>query len=81
MIEEIKNQKRRNLKSKKQAFLDNPFHWLNELDQDETKNFDIEAHIDNLESNEEIEFKVIKLYDCTVLEDIKELALKKTGTF
>jgi hypothetical protein len=81
VIEEIKNQKRRNLESKKQSFLDNPFHWLRDLDHDETRNFDIESHISELEKNETLKYNVIKLSDYSVLEQMKELALKKQPPF
>ncbi|MBL4625890.1 MAG: DUF4935 domain-containing protein [Flavobacteriales bacterium] len=81
VIEEIKHQKRRSLTGKKQSFLDNPFHWLKNLDVDETKSFDIEAHILSLENDEKLEFNVIKLTDYSVLEQMKELALKKLPPF
>ncbi|MCK5679593.1 DUF4935 domain-containing protein [bacterium] len=81
VIEEIKNQKRRNLESKKDSFLKNPFHWLRKLDHDETKNFDIESHLTELEYNETLEYSVIKLSDYSVLEQMKELALKKLPPF
>ena len=81
VIEEIKNQKRRNLESKKNSFLKNPFHWLRKLDQDETKSFDIESHITELETNETLNYSVIKLTDYSVLEQMKELALKKLPPF
>ncbi|MBF0275288.1 MAG: DUF4935 domain-containing protein [Nitrospinae bacterium] len=75
VIEEIKQQKRRNITSKKQSFLENPFHWLKNLNRDETNNFDIDAHIDSLEKKEKINYQVIKLTDNSALERIKELAL------
>jgi rRNA-processing protein FCF1 len=81
VIEEIKNQKRKNLESKKDSFLKNPFHWLRELDHDKTKNFDIEAHLTALEDNETLEYAVITLSDYSVLEQMKELALKKLPPF
>jgi rRNA-processing protein FCF1 len=81
VIEEIKRQKRRKLKDKKRSFLDNPFHWLKELDRDETSSFDIEAHISSLEESEELEYDVIKLTDYSILEQMKELALNKRPPF
>jgi len=81
VIEEIKHQKRRNLTSKKQAFLDNPFHWIKKLDVDETKGFDIEEHIASLEKGEKLEYSVIELTDYSVLEQMRELALKKQAPF
>lgn len=81
VIEEIKNQKRKNLESKKDSFLKNPFHWLRNLDRDDTQNFDIEFHISELETNETLKYSVIKLTDYSVLEQMKELALKKLPPF
>ncbi len=81
VIEEMKHQKRRSLTGKKQSFLDNPFHWLKNLDVDDTKSFDIEAHIASLEKDEKIKFDVIKLTDYSVLEQMKELALRKLPPF
>lgn len=81
VLEEIRNQKRRNLKNKKQSFLDNPFHWLRTLDRDETKNFDIDVHVEELERTEELKYVSICLTDYTCLEQMKELALKKLPPF
>jgi len=81
VIGEIKSQKRRLLASKKQSFLDNPFHWLKNLNDNETEDFDIEAHITELEDNETIEYQVINLSDYSVLEQMKELALRKKPPF
>jgi len=81
VIEEIKNQKRKNLEKNKTSFLSNPFHWLRNLDRDDTQNFDIESHIAGLETNETLKYCVIKLTDYSVLEQIKELALKKLPPF
>ena len=81
VIEEIKHQKSRSLKSKKQSFLSNPFHWLKNLDRDETERFDIDAHITDLEDNEDLKYEVIELTDYTVLKQMKELALKKLPPF
>ena len=81
VIEEIKNQKRKNLEKKKTSFLKNPFHWLRKLDHDETQNFDIESHITELEASETLEYSVIELSDHSILEKIKELALKKLPPF
>ena len=81
VIEEIKTQKRKKLEKNKNSFLSNPFHWLRKLDDDETKNFDIESHLTELEYNETLEYTVIKLSDYSVLEQMKDLALKKLPPF
>lgn len=81
VIEEIKNQKRKNLESKKDSFLENPFHCLRKLDYSETKKFDIESHLTAIENNETLDYSVIKLSDYSVLEKMKDLALKKCPPF
>lgn len=81
VIEEIKNQKRKNLEKNKTSFLSNPFHWLRKLDRDDTQNFDIDSHISELKTNETLRYSVIKLTDYSVLEQMKELALKKQPPF
>jgi len=81
VIEEIKNQKRKSLEKNKSSFLSNPFHWLRNLDRDDTQNFDVESHISELETNETLEYSVRKLTDYSVLEQMKELALKKLPPF
>jgi hypothetical protein len=81
VIEELKYQKRKQLEKHKKSFLDNPFHWLININQQVTENFDNESHITELEKNEDIKYSVIKLQDHTVLEQMKELALKKLPPF
>ena len=81
VIEELKYQKRKNLERHKKSFLENPFHWLKNLNQEETQSFDNEAHIEDLEVKEEIRYSVIKLSNYSVLEKMKELALKKQPPF
>lgn len=81
VIEEIKNQKRKNLEKNKTSFMSNPFHWLRKLDREDTQNFDIESHITDLETNETLKYSVIKLTDYSVLEQMKDLALKKLPPF
>lgn len=75
VIDEIKYQKKRNLNSKKTSFLANPFHWLKNLDHDETKMFDIDQLIEDLEKNETIKYKTISLTNYSIIEDMRELAL------
>ena len=81
VIEEIKHQKRRNLSSKKQSFLSNPFHWMREVDEDDTKQFDINGHIDKLEDDEPLNYDVIGLSDTSCLIQMKEMALKGLPPF
>jgi hypothetical protein len=81
VIEEIKNQKVRNLSSKKQSFLSNPFHWMRDIDENATKEFDINKYIEDLELKESIPYQVINLTNFNCVENMKELALKKLPPF
>lgn len=81
VLEELKYQKRKQLDKHKNDFLRNPFHWLRNINQQETQDFDNVAHIEELENNENIKYSVIRLQDYSVLEQIKELALKKLPPF
>lgn len=74
VIEEIKKQKLRSLKKHKDSFLKNPFHFLKKLSESETKDFDNEVHVNELEKNEQIKFTIIKLSDYSVIEKMKVLA-------
>lgn len=81
VIDELKQQKKRSLERKKQSFLDNPLHRLRNLNKEDTENFNIEAYIDELEANEEIEYNVIFLTEMSVLDDIKNLAVRYSPPF
>lgn len=81
VIEEIKNQKRTSLKSKKTSFMDNPFHWLIGLNQDDTKNFDIEAYLDKLINDESFKYHVISVTDYSIFKKITELAIHNQPPF
>lgn len=81
VIEELKYQKRKQLEYDKMEFLKNPFHQLLNNNRSDAEHFDIEAHIADLEQQEEISYSVIKLNDPSVLEKIKELAIKKLPPF
>lgn len=80
-IEEIKRQKRQTIKSKKDSFVNNPFHNLFGLNEEVTKAFDIENYIEKLLAEESIVFDVIDLKSNEVLPQIKELALLKKPPF
>lgn len=81
VLEEMRRQKVAFLMNRKRAFLDNPFHFLRDIDLQETNKFDNDAHIKKLEQEEEIKFTIIKLTDFSVLEDIKNLAIKYEAPF
>lgn len=81
VVQEIKRQKRSALKSNKDKFLTNPFHKLLEVNEEETKSFQIEEHIQKLYDDEEIPFEHIDLKDNGVLPQIKELAINKKPPF
>lgn len=80
VIEEIKEQKLRELKSKASSFKDNPFFKLYKLNNDKTK-FDYEKIIEDLQTQESIRYEIIELNDYSILKDIKNLALKKKPPF
>ena len=81
VIEEIKHQKRKSLEKNRSSFLSNPFHWIKNLDSDETQSFDIESHISDLVENEDLKYQIIFLTDYSILGKMKELALKKLPPF
>ncbi len=80
VIEEIKNQKRKHLISKRDSFLSNPFHFLRKVDKEKTKSFDIEKCILELVGVESLPYSVITL-TTNVLEDIKKLSLGNLPPF
>lgn len=81
VVQEIKSQKRRDLKNKRDKFLKNPFHKLIGVNEDETNAFSIEDYIQKLIDEEDIPFKVIDLKDNNVLSQIKDLAINKQAPF
>ena len=81
VIEEIKNQKRRHLISKRDSFLANPFHWLRKIDEKKTKEFDIEKWILEVLGGEKIPYSIISLTRQDALEEIKKLCLGNLPPF
>ena len=81
VIEEIKNHIRQKLKKNKNIFLTNPFHWIKSLNIEETEQFDIELHINELIKKETFTFEVIELTDYSCLAEMKYLALKNLPPF
>lgn len=81
VIEEIKNQKRKHLISKRDSFLFNPFHSLRKIDENETKNFDIDVWISGLATGEKIPYTTIYLTRADGLNEIKRLCLGNLPPF
>lgn len=81
VIQEIKRQKRKNLQSNKQKFIDNPFHNLLEIDESNTNAFNVDDYIEKLVNDEEFTFEIIDIKDNNVLPKIKELAVNKKPPF
>jgi hypothetical protein len=81
VLEEIREQKHKRLLEKQSSFLENVFHRLRGIDEQETKDFNIEAHIENLENDEEILYSTIRITDYSVLPKIKDLAIKRQAPF
>ncbi|QXP58368.1 PIN domain-containing protein [Olleya sp. HaHaR_3_96] len=81
VIQEIKRQKRKSLKSNKDKFVANPFHNLLGVDTNNTNAFSIDDYIEKLVTDEEFSFEVIDIKDNNVLLKIKELAFNKLPPF
>lgn len=81
VIEEIKNQKRKHLVAKKDAFLSNPFHLLVGLEEENTVSFDVDNHIIELKNNEILPFNEISLTKGNTLQEIKKMALDNSPPF
>ncbi len=82
VIEEARKQKERHLISKRSSFLGNVFHKLRGIDEDDTKDFDINAFISDLEQNEDIRYEVISLTDYSnLLPIIKEMSINNLPPF
>jgi rRNA-processing protein FCF1 len=81
VVEEIKNQKRKHLISKRDSFLANPFHFLKKINEEETKSFDIEKWITDLVDEESVPHTVIFLTKDNVLDEIKKLCLANLPPF
>lgn len=81
VIEEIKNQKFKELKKQKDNFLTSPFlehYWVTWCKSKECK---IEDIIEKLEKDEWIDFKIIDLEDHSKILEIKKLAVKNEPPF
>lgn len=81
VIEEIRAQKEKHLSSKRQSFLENVFHKLRGVSEDETKSFDIKALIKTQEGSETVSYTVLKLTDFSILPLMKGLALNHKPPF
>ncbi|WP_289060342.1 PIN domain-containing protein [uncultured Zobellia sp.] len=81
VIQEIKRQKRKSLKSNKDKFVANPFHNLLGVDENNTNAFSIDDYIEKLVTEEEFSFEIIDIKDNNVLLKIKELAFNKLPPF
>jgi hypothetical protein len=81
VITEIKNQRRKSFKSKRDSFLSNPFFNLMGLNKDRVSDEKIEKWIDNLEKNEKIEHTKITVKNKDILPEIFELAINNKPPF
>ncbi|WP_430907033.1 PIN domain-containing protein [Maribacter sp. 2-571] len=81
VIQEIKRQKRKNLQSNKQKFLDNPFHNLLEIDESNTNAFNVDDYIEKLVNDEDFTYEIIDIKDNNILPQIKDLAVNKKPPF
>lgn len=81
VIDEIKCQKRKHLVSKRDSFLSNPFHFLRKIDEEKTKNFDIDKWISELAAGEKLPYITINLTRTNGLDEIKRLCLGNLPPF
>ncbi len=83
VLEEIKCQKKKQLHSKKDSFLSNPFHYLLDLNRETTEGFDMDGWIEELLKTEKIPHKIISLTKnkSEILETMKRLCLTGTAPF
>lgn len=81
VLDEVRYQKKRSLKSNRDNFLKNPFHFLLRLEKETTKNFDSDSYLKTLEQDEEIIYSTIELKDYSVLREMRNLAIKKLPPF
>lgn len=80
VVEEIKSQKNRVLKDKKDKFCKNPFYKIYNLDKKEEK-ISIDDVIVNVETKEALKYTTIELKDYSIIEKMKKLALEKLPPF
>ncbi len=78
---ELSRQKNKTLESKRDSFLNNPFHWLRWINEEETRDFDHKAHIESLKNSESIKFTEIDISDTSVLLKIRDLSLENMPPF
>jgi rRNA-processing protein FCF1 len=81
VIRELKTQKKKALAKHQSTFLDNPFCWLLGLDSQKAQDFDCEAHLAKLETDETIPYAVISLTDYSVLPKMMDMAINKEAPF
>ena len=83
VIEEIRCQKKKQLTSKRDSFLSNPFHYLLDLNKEDTEKFDMDKWIAELLKTEKIPHVVISLTKnkAKILDQLKDLCLTGAPPF
>jgi len=81
VLDEIRYQKKRSLKSNRDKFLTNPFYLLLGLEKEATKKFDSDSYLQTLEEEEEITYSKIELQDYSILKEMRDLAIRKLPPF
>ncbi len=81
VITEIKNQRRKHFRAKRDSFFDNPFFKLMGLNQDRLSDDKIEKWIEQLEEKEKIEYTKVSVKDREILPEIFELAINNQAPF
>lgn len=81
VITEVKNQRRKHFKAKRDSFFDNPFFKLMGLDEKRISDEKIEKWIEQLEVKEKIEYTKVSVKDRDILPEIFELASNNLPPF
>lgn len=81
VITEIKNQKRKNLKEKRDNFIENPFFNFLKIERSLITDEKIEEVIDIMEAKEKIPFTKIPIKNREILPEIVELAVNNLPPF
>ena len=82
VVDEIRSQKKKNLISKQSSFIENIFHKLRGIDENETKSFNIDDFILKLEADEDISYSTIRLKNySSLLPKMKYMAINNEPPF
>ncbi len=81
VIDEVRQQKRRHLRDKRDQVKSNPFTRILGLDLTKTSDNDIEKFIQELEKREDIQYSVVVLKDQNLFASVRRLAINSLPPF